>query len=47
MVNMSKKTELDNGLTLVTNHMPNMESLAIGIWIRAGSRNEDEKNSGI
>src|SRR3989338_5054622 len=27
--------------------MPNMESLAIGIWIRAGSRNENEKNSGI
>ena len=45
--NMHKKTELDNGLTLVTNHMPNMESMAIGIWIRAGSRNEDEKNSGI
>ena len=44
---MYKKTKLDNGLTLVTNYMSNMESLAIGIWIRAGSRNENEKNSGI
>jgi len=46
-INMYKKTKLDNGLTLVTNHMPNMESMAIGIWIRTGSRNENEKNSGI
>nr|MBU1328913.1 insulinase family protein [Candidatus Omnitrophota bacterium] len=44
---MYKKTELNNGLTLVTNHMTNMESMAIGIWIRTGSRNEDEKNSGV
>lgn len=44
---MYKKTELNDGLTLITNHMPNMESMAIGIWIRAGSRNENEKNSGI
>ena len=44
---MYKKTEFDNGLKLVTNHMPGMESLAIGIWIKTGSRNEDERNSGI
>lgn len=44
---MYKKIDFDNGLTLVTNHMPNMESMAMGIWIKAGSRNENEKNSGI
>jgi predicted Zn-dependent peptidase len=44
---MYKKTELNNGLTLATNHMPNRESMAIGIWIRTGSRNENGKNSGI
>jgi predicted Zn-dependent peptidase len=44
---MYKKTKLSNGLTLATNHMPNMESMAIGIWIRTGSRNESGKNSGI
>jgi predicted Zn-dependent peptidase len=44
---MYKKTEFNNSLSLVTNHMPGMESLAIGIWIRAGSRNENEKISGI
>ncbi len=46
-IDMYKKTEFDNSLSLVTNHMPDRESLAIGIWIRAGSRNENEKNSGI
>ena len=44
---MYKKTELNNGLILATNHMPSMESMAIGIWIRTGSRNENRKNSGI
>ena len=44
---MYKKTEFNNNLSLVTNHMPGMESLAVGIWIRTGSRNENEKNSGI
>lgn len=44
---MYKKTEFNNNLSLVTNHMPGMESLAIGIWIRAGSRNENKKISGI
>jgi predicted Zn-dependent peptidase len=44
---MYKKTKINNGLTLVTNHMPGMESMAVGIWIKAGSRNETEKNSGI
>ena len=44
---MYKKTEFDNGLKLVTNYMPGMESLAVGIWIKTGSRNENELNSGI
>ena len=44
---MYKKTEFDNGLKLVTNHMPGMESLAISIWIKTGSRNEDARNSGV
>jgi len=44
---MYKKTEFDNGLKLVTNYMPGMESLAVGIWIKTGSRNEDKRNSGI
>ena len=44
---MYKKTILDNGLTLVTNRMPHMESVAVGIWINTGSRNEIKENSGI
>ncbi len=44
---MYKKTKFSNGLTLVTNHMPHMESMSVGVWIRTGSRNENEKISGI
>jgi len=44
---MYKKITLDNGVTLVTNNMPHMESLAIGIWIKTGSRNEEKDHCGI
>jgi predicted Zn-dependent peptidase len=49
-----KKTEisierkvLSNGLVLVTEHMPHMRSVAIGIWVRAGSRGEPAGLNGI
>ncbi|MBU4312081.1 MAG: insulinase family protein [Candidatus Omnitrophica bacterium] len=44
---MYKKIELDNGLHIILNHMPSMESATIGIWINAGSRNENARVSGI
>jgi predicted Zn-dependent peptidase len=44
---MYKKTVLDNGVRLVLKHIPKMESAAVGVWVSAGSRNEDTKNSGI
>lgn len=34
-------------MRIVTEHIPTVRSVAIGIWIHAGSRNENEKNNGI
>ncbi len=44
---MYKIDSLANGLKIVSEPMNHMESVAIGIWIRAGGRYESPKNSGI
>lgn len=44
---MYKKTVLDNGLRVITYHMPKMQSVALGIWIKVGGRYESAKNKGI
>lgn len=44
---MRKRIDLNNGLRIILNHMPYMESTAIGVWIAAGSRREDKRISGI
>jgi len=44
---MYKITVLDNGLRIVTAHMPNMQSLSLGFWVKTGGRYESEKISGI
>ncbi|HHB82071.1 MAG TPA: insulinase family protein [Devosia sp.] len=40
-------TKLDNGMTVLTHHMPHLESASIGVWVKAGSRWEREDESGI
>ena len=42
-----RKEILSNGLTIVTEPMPVVRSVSIGIWIRAGSRHERESENGI
>src|SRR5215469_6890972 len=42
-----ERKALPNGLVLVTEHMPHMRSVAIGIWVRAGSRGEPAGLNGI
>jgi predicted Zn-dependent peptidase len=46
---MSKiyKTQLKNGLKIITEEMPDIQSASIGIWINIGSRNEDTGKSGV
>jgi predicted Zn-dependent peptidase len=40
-------TKLENGLTVVTDSMPHLESAALGVWIKSGSRNETQDQHGI
>ena len=41
------KDVLPNGLTLLTEAMPAVRSVALGIWLRSGSRQEHEEENGI
>jgi len=42
-----KKEVLSNGLTIITEPMPAVRSVSIGIWLRTGSRHERESENGI
>lgn len=42
-----KKTKLDNGMTLLMEKMDTVRSVSLGIWVRAGSRDEPAEKSGI
>ncbi len=44
---MYKLISLDKGLKVATETMDQMESVALGVWIRAGGRYENPSNSGI
>lgn len=44
---MYELESLDNGLGIASDIMDHMESVSIGVWIRAGGRYENTKNSGI
>lgn len=37
----------DNGLRIVTEHMPWVETATVGIWVTAGGRNEHSEQNGI
>jgi len=40
-------TRLSNGLTVVTDPMPQLESAMLGVWVNAGSRNETRPLMGV
>ncbi|MCR6723038.1 M16 family metallopeptidase [Agrobacterium fabrum] len=40
-------TRLSSRLTVVTERMPHLESVALGVWIKSGSRNETTAEHGI
>src|SRR5882724_9387206 len=40
-------SKLSNGLTVVTDPMPQLESAALGIWVNTGSRNEEPRQMGV
>ncbi len=44
---MITTTTLDNGIVLVTEAMPEVSSLCVGVWVGTGSRDETPEQSGI
>jgi predicted Zn-dependent peptidase len=42
-----RKTVLPSGLTLLTERIPDRRSLALGVWVRNGARDEPEERLGI
>jgi len=42
-----RSTTLSNGMTVLTDDMPHLESASLGIWVKAGSRSETEAEHGI
>jgi len=44
---MLKKTELSNGIKIVTEKIPHFYSVSIGIWVKTGSRYEKKEHQGI
>jgi predicted Zn-dependent peptidase len=44
---MIRKTVLPSDIRIVTEHIPHVRSVSIGLWLDAGSRVESEQESGI
>jgi predicted Zn-dependent peptidase len=44
---MIQKAVFDNGLTVLSERMPNLRSISLGIWLKKGSRHESERENGI
>lgn len=42
-----KKTTLPNGMRVVTEEIPHVRSLSLGLWIQTGSRDESPEKNGI
>ncbi|MBR4105743.1 MAG: insulinase family protein [Alphaproteobacteria bacterium] len=43
----TKISTLNNGLRIITQERPNLETVSIGIWVKTGSACENEHNNGI
>lgn len=47
MASEIRRRKLDNGLTVLTERMPDVRSVCIGIWLKKGSRHEASRVNGI
>ncbi|HHV62319.1 MAG TPA: insulinase family protein [Firmicutes bacterium] len=43
---MYQRTQFDNGVRIVTEYIPYVRSVSIGLWIKSGSRNEPRNMNG-
>jgi predicted Zn-dependent peptidase len=46
-LNSFKKTILPNGIRIITENIPHIQSFSLGFWFNVGSRDEARKNNGI
>ncbi len=46
-MNEIRKDVLENGLTILTERMPHVRSISLGIWLKIGSRNEVPEVNGV
>jgi predicted Zn-dependent peptidase len=42
-----RKSALPNGIRVITERMPHVRSVAVGVWVETGSRHEPESRGGI
>lgn len=47
LTSIYKKTQLENGIRVVTEKIPHVRSISIGVWLIVGSRDENVANNGI
>ena len=47
MIDEVQSTRLLNGIAVLTEHMPGLRSVTVGIWVRRGSRHESPELNGI
>ncbi len=47
MIERVQSTRLQNGVTIITELMPGLRSVTVGIWVRRGSRHESAAQNGI
>ncbi len=40
-------TTLNNGLRVVTEHMPHLETASLGVWVDVGARYETPQSNGV
>jgi len=42
-----RRSVLPNGLTILTEEMPHVRSVSVGVWVKSGSRHEEIEHNGI
>jgi predicted Zn-dependent peptidase len=47
MADTAQVTELDSGIRVVTEGVPSVRSVALGLWVRTGSRDETPAQAGV
>ncbi len=47
MERTTRRVQLDNGLTVITEQVPSVRSVSLGVWVKMGSRFEAPEQAGI